>query len=101
MTTIIFLGRSVDGIIADAQSHFGTPVEDILVVSRDGDNLPVPEGLSVVEVSSFEPQPDAEYTVIANGGTSAQLVPVLLRLFQAGVPMRIYDMQRDKATELK
>jgi len=99
MITIFFLGRSIEGIIDDARAHFGE-LGEILVVSRDGDNLQAPEGLPAVEVSQFEPRPDAEYTVVANGGTASQLAPVLLRLCRAGVTLRVYDLQRDGAKEL-
>jgi hypothetical protein len=96
---VLFLGRSVGGILADAVAHLGGFAE-IVIVSRDGDQLEPPEGLPVVEVSKFETQPGARYTVVANGGTAAQLAPVLMRLCRAGVALKVYDLQRDGAKEL-
>ncbi len=93
------LGRSVEGILADAIAHFGG-FGEIVVVSRDNDSFEPPEGLPAVEVSKFEPQTGARYTVVANGGTAAQLVPVLLRLVRAGVALKVYDLQRDGVREL-
>lgn len=95
---IIFLGRSVDGILADARDAF--PSEEILVVTRDGDQLQPPAGLATVSVSQFQPQAGVEYSVVANGGTSAQLVLVLKALVSAGAPMKVYDLQRDGVARL-
>ncbi len=91
---ILFLGRSIDGILADARREF--PEETgILVVSRENDTLPPPAGLDTIPVSRFQPELGTAYTVISNGGTSSQLVPVLKRLVEAGVPMQVFDLQRD------
>lgn len=95
---IIFLGRSIDGILADAREEW--PSEQVLVVKRDGDQLQAPEGLQTVEVSGFQPEAGVEYVVVANGGTSAQLVPVLKSLVEAGVPMKVFNLQRDGVSQL-
>jgi hypothetical protein len=100
MKTILFLGRSVEGILADARTHLGQ-VGEIVVVSRDNDTLDPPEGLTAVSVSNFEAEPGESYTVVANGGTASQLAPVLLRLCRAGVELRVVDLQRDGLKELK
>lgn len=95
---ILFLGNSIEGILADAQSEW--PSEQVLVVKRDGDRLQAPEGVVTVEVSQFQPESGVEYVVVANGGTSAQLVPVLKKLVEAGVPMRAFNLQRDGVSQL-
>lgn len=91
---LCFLGRSVEGILKDARDAF--PQERrVLVVTRDNDTLPAPAGLETVEVSKFQPEQDEAYTVIANGGTSSQLLPVIKRLVEAGNPVQAFDLQRD------
>ena len=95
---ILFLGRSVDGILADARREF--PEEPFLVVSRDNDTLPPPAGLETVQVSQFRPLVGTSYTVIANGGTSAQLVQVLKNLVRSGVSMKVFDLQRDGMVQI-
>lgn len=95
---ILFLGRSIDGILADARKEF--PSEQVLVVKRDGDQLQAPEGVAAIEASQFQPEGGVGYTVVANGGTAAQLVPVLKKLVEAGVPMKVFDLQRDGVSQL-
>ena len=96
---LTFLGRSTEGILADAKEEFPSESE-VLVVKRDGDQFQAPEGLLAVEVSKFQPEQGIEYVVIANGGTSAQLVPVIKKLVEARVSMRVYDLQRDGVSQL-
>lgn len=95
---ILFLGRSTEGILADARMEFPGE-QEVLVVKRDGDHLSAPAGIAAVEVSKFQPE-NAEYVVIANGGTSAQLVPVLKRLVEARVSLKVFDLQRDGVSQL-
>jgi hypothetical protein len=100
---IVFLGNNLcredgTGVLADARKGF--PSEQVLVVKRDGDRLQAPEGTLAVEASKFQPEQGVEYVVIANGGTSAQLVPVLKKLVEAGVLMRVFDLQRDGVSQL-
>lgn len=95
---ILFLGRSLDGILKDAQTHF--PGQSHLVISRDNDSLQVPEGSQSQTVSQFQPEADSCYTVIANGGTSSQLVPVLRKLVETKSDFEVYDLQRDGKTRL-
>lgn len=94
MLFLFLNGRSTAGIVADARKAFGEDIE-ILVVARDGDALAAPEGLSTTPVSRFEPIEGTSYTLVANGGTSAQLVPVLLRLERSTSQYRVVDLQRD------
>jgi hypothetical protein len=95
---ILFLGRSIDGIVNDARREF--PGEKVQVVRRDDDKLEAPAGLDVVAVSDFQPQAEVKYVVVANGGTSSQLVPALKALVEAGVSFEVYDLQRDGAKRL-
>jgi hypothetical protein len=95
---VLFLGRSIDGIVNDARREF--PGEKALVVRRDDDKLEAPAGLDVVAVSGFQPQVGEKYVVVANGGTSAQLVTALKALVEAGVSFEVHDLQRDGAKRL-
>ncbi len=95
---LIFLGRSIEGILNDARKAF--PSEEILVITRDGDQLQPPVGLANVTVSKFQPQVGVEYSVVSNGGTSAQLVPVLRELVRAGALVKVFDLQRDGIVQL-
>lgn len=91
---VVFLGRSVEGILADAKKAFAKE-ERVLVVSRDGDQLQPPEGLEVVPVSKFTPIVGESYTLIANGGTTGQLLPVLKRLVDSEASVEAWDLQRE------
>jgi len=73
-----FLGRNTEGILADAHREFPSE-QGVLVISRDGDQLQPPAGVEVVSVSAFVPVASESYTLIANGGTSSQLLPVVKR----------------------
>lgn len=95
MKLISFLGRNTQGILEDAFEEFGERVNGVLVISRDGDQMEAPAGLTVVPVSEFSPDADEQYLLIANGGTSAQLLPVVKRLVEAGALFEAYDLQRD------
>ncbi len=93
--TVLFLGRSIEGILSDARRLLGDAIGSVLVVTRDDENLSPPDGLPAVTVSNFDPLPGCAYTVVANGGTASQLAPVLMRLCYAGVPLKVLDLQRD------
>jgi len=95
---IVFLGRSVEGIITDARRQF--PNEEVTIVARDGDKLPVPEGYTVQSISSFVPKEGVCYIVVANGGTSVQLVTTIKKLVESNCTFSVWDMQRDSVTEL-
>ncbi len=100
---ILFLGRSLEGILADARKHFPEETE-VLVVTRDGDQLQPPEGLAHVTAGRFQPTDGAEYKVVANGGTASQLVPVLKKLAEAAeegdVSLQVFDLQREGVARL-
>lgn len=96
---ILFLGRNTDGILSDARREFGNE-ENVIVVSRDGDQLLPPAGLEGVSVSEFQPVEGESYTLIANGGTSSQLLPVVKRLVKAGVSWVGWDLQREGKTQV-
>jgi len=101
-----FNGRSVSGILADARKHVSIDDHEILVVVRDGDAIPPPEGLKslgVEEAKSFlgKLNDRDEVVLVANGGTSAQLVPVLANLVGEYVgTFKVLDLQRDGMTVL-
>src|SRR3989339_484513 len=95
---IVLNGRSIQGILSDARREFGEMSS--LVVCRNGDTLPVPDGLPSVAVNDFAPDQGTQYILVANGGTSAQLAPVLLRLERSGVIYRIVDLQKNGMVEL-
>lgn len=91
-------GRSLTGILADARRAFGD--RPAVVITRNDDQIPVPEELLAIKAGEFKPDP-GEYVLVANGGTSAQLVPVLLELERShGAKYRVVDLQRDRIVEL-
>ena len=95
---ITFLGRNTDGILNDAKREFG----DIpaLVIAREGDQLQPPAGIESKSVNSFTPDASEEYILIANGGTSAQLLPTIKKLLEAGAKFSAFDLQRDGKTQV-
>lgn len=94
---IAFLGRNTEGILADARREFGD--QPVLVITRDGDQLQPPTGVEAITVSQFQPAEGVKYTLIANGGTTAQLLPVVKKLVDAA-DFAAYDLQREGAVEL-
>src|SRR3989344_219635 len=92
--TITFLGRNTEGILRDAEGQFGSLGETV-VIARDGDKLDAPSGLQKTEVSEFSPDPNAQYTLLANGGTSAQLLPTVKKLVEGKSNFKAFDLQRD------
>jgi len=105
---VLFNGRSAQGILKDALHKFPGE-EHILVITRDGDTLPPPPECVPVPVSEFRPDPGSfslrdgqtiRYVVIANGGTTAQLVTAIRRLLERGCMFGVWDVQRDGVTEL-
>jgi len=94
-----FLGRNTEGILADAHREFPSE-QGVLVISRDGDQLQPPAGVEVVSVSAFVPVVSESYTLIANGGTSSQLLPVVKRLIEVGATFTAWDLQREGKTQV-
>jgi hypothetical protein len=97
--TIVFLGRNTEGIIEDARRQLGE-IGEIIVISRDGDTLEPPKGLTVITVSNYYPEAGFTYQVVANGGTSTQLVPTIRKIVESGYRMAVYDIQRDGCIRL-
>jgi hypothetical protein len=99
---ILFNGNSIEGVANDVydnaeklqlgQGH--TP----LVVCRDADRIAPPEGLESTTVSKFEVKPATSYTVIANGGTAQQLVPIIMKLRDSGQLEAIFEVNRFRET---
>ena len=97
--TITFLGRNTEGILNDAKNQFGLLGETV-VIARDGDKLEAPSGLQKTGVSEFSPDQNTEYTLLANGGTSAQLLPIVKKLVEAKIKFRAFDLQRDETLKV-
>ncbi len=93
---IVFLGRSTEGILRDSLDVFEVEYREILVISREGDQLQPQAGLECVPVSKFQPEAGQEYILVANGGTSAQLLPVVKRLVEVGATFQAWDLQREE-----
>ena len=102
---ITFLGRNEKSIRNDAIELFGE-FDEYIVVARNSDRMlkERPDAIELDEalrkichlgISSLPDDEDDEYgeeiTVIVNGGTSAQLVPVLLKLTQTCVDYQYLD----------
>ena len=99
---IMFLGRSFDGVYKDVRKYY--PVEEVLVVTKDDEELPLPHGMNCIPVSKFVAQENFNVKLIANGGTSEQFVPVLLELLDECYEGRksfldILDIQKDKSPQ--
>jgi hypothetical protein len=93
-----FLGRNTESILSDARREFGN--QPAMVVTRDGDQLQPPAGVETVSVSQFQPAMGMEYTLIANGGTAAQLLPVVKKLVDVAADFAAYDLQREGTVEV-
>ena len=89
---IVLLGRNTEGIIKDVKKEFGETV-DILVITRNNDSLNPPENYPSVSISEFKPE--HSYIVIANGGTTAQLIPLIKTLVENNSTFEVWDLQRD------
>lgn len=81
ITTIFFLGRNTEKIIQDAERFLGD-LGRVITIIRDDETLPIPKiGGEAICVGNLPPSYFAgEVRVVANGGTTAQVVPVLLNL---------------------
>ena len=103
--TILFLGRSLSGILQDARNLLGEQVGEIIVVTREGDTMPLPEGLETTVVSSSEFREilrnlhNKIVNLIANGGSTQQLLSVF-DLLRGRDTCRVLDIQRDGGMQL-
>jgi hypothetical protein len=99
---IVFLGRSVEGIIRDVEATFPVEPEDILVVAQDNEKLTPPQGYPCVTVSAFTPDPTEKYILIANGGRTAQSFPVVKKLVRVFGPdgFEAHDLQPEGCTQV-
>ena len=91
---ILFLGNNTEGILQDAQKEFGSGTKAV-VICRENDRLQPPAGVESVTVGNFKPEKNKKYIIIANGGTSTQLLPAINKLLEAGIDFEAYDLQRD------
>lgn len=78
---IFFRGRNTDGIIADAKA-FGIvgDGDKCYVICREGDALAQPGDMTPDQFrNDLFIHDDDNFIIIANGGTTKQLVPVVVR----------------------
>jgi hypothetical protein len=108
MNLFVNLGRSVQGIAADAIATFGKPA-NLFVLALEGDRLlgevTLPEGATVVTVG-----PDGSFTspvaaakddvCVLNGGTTPQQW-AMARLSGLGMKCRVVNLQRDGTVEMR
>ena len=93
---IIFRGRNTEGIAQDAEGA-GALHGYTVIVSRKNDPL-AQEFDRTVEgmLSMLENNPNTWVVLFANGGTTAQLVPILVHLTTKHKgPVKVYDCQRE------
>jgi len=95
---IFILGRNLDSIFDEACDEFGITKEDnIYIITREHDQLEVPDlhPNQKQVLASTAPVCDNIY-VIANGGTTAQMIPYTVRLVQEAKGLcEIIDLQKD------
>ena len=91
---ILFLGYSTDGVLAAARREFPEE-EEVLIRTRKDDQLAPPSGLVAIAADEFMSAAGVAYVVIANGGTTSQLVPTLKKLVDAQAEFSAWDLQRD------
>ena len=91
---ILFLGRSINGVLADARREFPEE-EEVLILTRKDDQLASPSGLAAIAADDFMPAAGVAYVVIANGGTTSQMVPTLKKLVDSYADVSVWDVQRD------
>lgn len=96
---VLFLGRSIDGILADARKEFPDEGE-ILILARKNDQLEPPAGMVAVPADEFQPTAHTTYVVVANGGTTSQLLPTVKKLVEANVKFSAWDLQREEKVQV-
>ena len=95
LPTIIFLmGRSIVGVMDDAAMVLGDFTQKI-VVTRDQENLTPPTGVEVVKVTEFVAKITTRYHLVANGGTTEQLVGTIRALTEAEADFVVWEVLRD------
>lgn len=97
---ISFLGRNTEKILADARREFPRKAENILLITREQEALQPPEGIAAVSVDTFVPDATKEYLVVANGGSTDQLLPTIKKLVEVGVEFSAWNVQRDGVTQV-
>jgi hypothetical protein len=91
MLVIFFRGRNPAGIIEDARNEGILQDGDkVVIVCRENDNLAQPGDVTSVELPKVEP-----VTLVANGGTTAQVVPLIVNIVKNCSHAMIADLQRD------
>ena len=118
---IFFRGRNTAAIMNDARKAGLIPDDaKVVIICRDDDRLAEPGDIQAGRMKSREQcfMPGDDWTIVANGGTSAQLAPLLAdACFTAGqmadknrqtvdenefykFRLRIVDVQKENAREL-
>lgn len=97
MKFIFFRGRNTNNIINDAKLQFASKQFSAIIICRENDRL---AEAGDITPKKFSPSIGKKYGVIANGGTTSQLVPVLKKLVESGVEFEVYDLQPDEMERL-
>jgi len=97
---LLFRGRNTDGIRADAVARglIDEERDQVVVVCRDDDRMAQPGDITVTQAARHHTS--GEVTLIANGGTTAQLVPLLLAAMENAQRVVVHDVQPDGATSM-
>lgn len=91
-TIVFFRGNRTADIIHDATGHGLAVGREVVVVRRNSDHvLAADTDITVREFDAY----DHDVIVVANGGTTAQLVPVLAGVIRDASRFLVYDVQRD------
>jgi hypothetical protein len=102
MQIIFFLGRNTENIMRDAYPFTKDWYRHVIVVTRDDEKLeapPAPEwadSYKVLPVGKFKAIVGERYLLIANGGTSTQLIPVFARCLNTYCVTQVLDVQPER-----
>ncbi len=96
---IIFLSGNTEKILDDVGRYFGNN-NSVLVLLREDEQLQSPAKLVSVSANSFMPDSKKTYTLIANGGTTSQLLPTIDKLLKAGIEFNAFDLQKDSLVQV-
>jgi len=95
MNVIVFNGNSVEKIIADAKAlGVGGENPRFIIITRKDDRLAAPEEYRTARVDQITEFNGDDDIVIANGGTTAQQIPLVLWAAKNG--HSIIEITRDR-----
>ena len=91
---IFFRGRNTEAIKNDCFSKYlNKDNSEIVIICRDNDNLREQGDLTV---SEFLEKPDVfQEILVANGGTTAQQIPICCHLLTKKCKLKIIEVDRD------